>query len=103
MYEHQRNNELVVKTYQEKAQERKTICFCNCIAHAEHLTQNFQKNGIKAESVSGNMPLSERNEILQQFKNGKIEVITNCQILTEKFDCPDVYSTKEQKTDKKAK
>ena len=36
------------------------------------------------------MPLSERNEILQQFKDGKIEVITNCQILTEGFDCPDV-------------
>lgn len=83
-------NELVVKTYQEKAQGRKTICFCVSIAHAEHLAQIFQNNGIKAESVSGNMPLSERNEILQQFKDGKIEVITNCQILTEGFDCPDV-------------
>ena len=81
-------NELIVKAYQENALGRKTLCFTVDVAHAHDLAEAFQKEGIRAYPLSGKTPLEVRRETLRQFHDGAIEVICNCQLLTEGFDEP---------------
>lgn len=79
-------NDLVAKTYVEKALGRKAICFGVSISHAENLAKWFKTYGVKAETINGNMPKDERDGILRLFKDGEIDVITNCQVLSEGYD-----------------
>ena len=48
------------------------------------------KKGIRAMAMHGDLPSTERKRILQDFKSGKLEVLTNCQLLTEGFDEPSI-------------
>jgi superfamily II DNA or RNA helicase len=79
-------NEVVVKAYRELLSGRKTICFCVDVAHAENLATAFNDANIKAAAVSGAMPRDERALTLERFRNGDLEVLTNCMVLTEGFD-----------------
>lgn len=82
-------NNLVVSTYQEKAFGRKTIVFCVNVQHAHNLTKKFQAQGISASVIHGEMLKPERDSIITAFKDGRIQVLVNCQILTEGFDVPE--------------
>jgi superfamily II DNA or RNA helicase len=43
-----------------------------------------------AEHIDGGTPIDERDAILKGLANGRVELVTNCAVLTEGFDCPDV-------------
>ena len=43
-----------------------------------------------AAVIHGGLPKDERRQLLQDFHDGKIRVITNCQVLTEGWDEPKV-------------
>lgn len=83
-------NELVVSTYQERAFDRKAICFAVSIKHSKNLSERFKAYGITAESISSDTPKSERENVLQSFKEGKIQVLVNCLILTEGYNLEDI-------------
>lgn len=84
-------NKMVVDAYKEVASDCKsTIAFCADIAHIHGLTQEFIDNGIKACGIDSTMKLETRRKILKQFYDGHIQVLVNCGILTEGFDCPQV-------------
>jgi len=85
-------NQLVAKTYIDRGEGRKAICFGVSIAHAINLAHSFKTYGVTSKAVHGNMSIEEREGILNSFKNGEISVLTNCQILTEGFDCPQIES-----------
>ena len=81
-------NELIVSAWKEHAMGRLTLCFTTDVAHARDLCCAFQEAGIDAAWVCGETPLSERRDILAKFAQREIEVLTNCAVLTEGFDCP---------------
>jgi ATP-dependent helicase IRC3 len=83
-------NEIVVNSFIDKAADRKTVCFAVTVDHARSLADAFKRRGIAAEAVSGNISQDERESILERFQNGKIQVLTNCQLLVEGWDCPEV-------------
>ncbi len=83
-------NDLIAKTYLEKAAGRKALCFGVSILHAENLANRFKTHGVRAETINGNMAIDDRENVLKLFKNGEIDVLTNCMVLTEGFDCPSV-------------
>ena len=83
-------NELVTNTFLEKAAGRKTVCFTVTVSHAKNLADSFRRLGVASEVVSGDMPQSEREDLLRRFQRGENQVLTNCQILTEGWDCPEV-------------
>lgn len=66
------------------------LIFCVNVAHAEILTQRMQENGLDAAVLHGQTPQSERDAILQDFKDGKLKHLINCEILLEGFDAPNV-------------
>jgi len=82
--------ELIIKSYLERARNRRTVAFCVNVAHAHNLADAFKQHGIAAEAIHGGTPSDERIDLLERFKSGSIEILTNCQILTEGWDCPQV-------------
>lgn len=83
-------NELIVNEYLKIAPKEKTLVFCANISHAQELKKEFHSKNISCACVHGKMNKNERDEILHKFKSGEIQVVTNCQILTEGFDEPSI-------------
>lgn len=78
----------IVQHWLKHAQHRSTIVFAVNVAHAVHIRDEFSRAGILAEVVSGETPTDERNAILKRLERGEVDVVVNCGVLTEGFDCP---------------
>ncbi len=83
-------NKLLVKAYRDFAYGRRTIVFCVDVAHAKDVHLTFTEAGIRTAAVWGELPREERRATLARFSAGKIDVVTNCNLLTEGFDEPRV-------------
>lgn len=84
-------NAAVVAEVMALAGERKAwLFFCAGVAHAEAISYELNAQGIKAACVTGATPKVEREQILQDFKAGKIRALTNANVLTTGFDYPDI-------------
>jgi ATP-dependent helicase IRC3 len=79
---------LAVRAYQEHAEGIPAIVFTCSVGHAKRLERDFKTMGVVAETIHGEMPRSERERILSGYKRGDIQVLCNCQVLTEGFDAP---------------
>jgi len=83
-------NAVAVAAYQAHAAGRRAIAFTVDVAHAHHLAAVFRARGITAAPVWGDMPKPARREVLALFRARKIQVVTNCGVLTEGFDDPGI-------------
>jgi ATP-dependent helicase IRC3 len=83
-------NALLLRAYQDLARQRRCIVFCVNVAHAQDVAALFRAAGIRAAAVWGAMPKDERRAMLAQLSSGALEVVTNCNVLTEGFDEPRV-------------
>lgn len=86
-------NEEVIRHWQEKAQGKKTVVFCSTLHHAKEIRDTFERHGIGATHINGEMPTEERLESLRRFELPKgnpheATVITNAAVLTEGWDFP---------------
>ena len=86
-------NEEVIRHWQEKAQGKKTVVFCSTLHHAKEIRDTFERHGIGATHINGEMPTEERLESLRRFELPKGDpheatVITNAAVLTEGWDFP---------------
>jgi ATP-dependent helicase IRC3 len=81
-------NKLVIDSYIRIAANKKTLCFGASVQHAEHLSKEFKQRGISAEVIHGSMPKESRTAILERYKTGDLQVLSNCQLLTEGVDLP---------------
>lgn len=69
---------------------RPTVCFATGINHSRHIRDQFREAGVVAEHIDGSTPIDQRDEILRGLASGAVEVVSNCQVLTEGWDCPDI-------------
>lgn len=79
-------NETVVGHWKERAGDRRTIFFCATVEHADAVAAAFRAAGVKAETVSGEMPARDRADLIARFDKGEVQVLANCMVLTEGFD-----------------
>jgi DNA repair protein RadD len=79
-------NEAVVRHWQEKAGDRKTIVFCSTVAHAEAVCQAFAEAGVGAVLIHGDLPEPERKARLREYERGSAQVVVNVAVLTEGYD-----------------
>jgi DNA repair protein RadD len=82
----------IVTHWHKFSEHRKTIAFTINVAHSIHLHDEFARSGVRVEHIDGSTPKDERDAVLARLASGETEVITNCMVLTEGFDCPDVGS-----------
>ncbi|HEY4184814.1 MAG TPA: DEAD/DEAH box helicase [Polyangia bacterium] len=83
-------NALVARSIQELARDRRTIAFCVTVSHAKHLAHALNALGIPAGIVHGAMPGELRAGTLRDFREGRLQAVTNVGVLTEGFDDPGV-------------
>lgn len=84
----ERNN-LIVETWLNFVKDRRTVIFCVSVKHAETIASLFRDRGVNAAAVSGGMKTTERNECLEKFKAGDLNVLCACDLLNEGWDCPE--------------
>ena len=82
-----------VKMWEKHAKGTKTLVFCENIDHAQVVTAEFIQRGYKAAYIEGNMTSRQRDSVIKRFENNKIDILCNCQILTEGFDLPPIQTT----------
>jgi superfamily II DNA or RNA helicase len=80
----------LIKGYEQHAKGKKTIVFAVNTNHASLIAARFQKKGYSAVSIDYKTDSKTRNELVEKFKNGKIQILCNVNLFTEGFDCPDV-------------
>jgi len=80
----------VIRHWQEKAYDRKTVVFCSTIKHAEHVMIAFRGRGIRADLVTSELTKEAREFALYQLTCGEIQVLINVAILTEGWDYPPI-------------
>jgi superfamily II DNA or RNA helicase len=83
-------NQLVAEAYRKLARGRRTIVFCVNVAHAQTTQRTFAGAGVRAAAVWGEQSRDQRRDTLAQFAAGQLDVLTNCNLLTEGFDEPRV-------------
>lgn len=85
------NQEIINIYLQRDSQlERKLIAFCANVAQAKNLAEQFCSAGVRAECIVGETPEEERNYIFEQYREGKIQLISSVGVLCEGFDEPSV-------------
>lgn len=83
-------NRLIVDTWLQYAQGRRTVVFCASVWHAEEIAALFQKVGVPAAAVSGGMKRSEREAFQDKFVRREIQILCACDLLNEGWDCPEI-------------
>lgn len=79
----------IVSHWRKHAADRQTFAFLSGVDHSIHVCKEFQANGINAAHIQGGMDTAERDQILADFKAGRIQVICNYGCLIEGVDCPE--------------
>jgi superfamily II DNA or RNA helicase len=80
----------VVEHWLKHSQRRRTVVFSVDVKHSVHIVEELRKSEVKAEHLDGTTPQEERGAILGRLALGEIEVVSNCMVLTEGFDLPDI-------------
>ncbi len=76
----------IVEKTRSFLENRPTLVFASTVKHAQELSLAYREAGMTAKSIWGDMPRQEREDYLQAWKQGVIQVIVNVGILTEGFD-----------------
>lgn len=79
----------IVDVYKKYALGLKTIIYCVNIQHAEELKKEFINNGIECDCVHSKKADTEK--VINDFKDNKINLLLNCDMLTTGVDLPDIY------------
>lgn len=78
----------VAQAYKAHAADRPGVVFLPTVATAEAQVAELERVGIRAAAVSGATTREERHRIYRDRREGRIQVLANCMVLTEGFDDP---------------
>ncbi|MGL5623601.1 DEAD/DEAH box helicase family protein, partial [Cetobacterium sp.] len=79
--------QLVLEKYL-KYRKKSTIAFCASVKHAKVMYNYFLKNKIKSALILGETSISDRQNIIKKFKDGKLDIIFTVDIFNEGIDIP---------------
>lgn len=82
--------ERLYQSLEEFGKDRKGIVYAINISHAQKITKLYQEHGVKAIAIDSKTPAVERQQDIEAFKKGDIQVLVNVDIFSEGFACPDV-------------
>ena len=82
--------ERLYQSLEEFGKDRKGIVYAINISHAKKIKKLYQEHGVKAIAIDSKTPATERQQDIEAFKKGDIQVLVNVDIFSEGFDCPDV-------------
>lgn len=83
----------VVQEYVKHANGQKAILYAHSVEASQSFAKEFQEAGIKAVHVDAKTPKNERDKLMLYFRNGRIKVLCNVDLISEGFDVPDCTVT----------
>ena len=78
----------IAQEMEKYCQEKKTVVFLPLVKTSQKFRDILNSHGFRAAEVNGES--QDRAEILEDYANGKYNVLCNSMLLTEGWDCPDV-------------
>jgi superfamily II DNA or RNA helicase len=78
----------ILKYYCTLGENRQAIAYCTSVKHSEQTAKMFNDNGISAVSIDGSMSQKERNKKMDMFRNGKVQILCNCNLISEGVTLP---------------
>jgi superfamily II DNA or RNA helicase len=76
--------------YRKHLDGRSAIAFCTTIDHSRTVARFFRAAGIRAQHLDGDTPTAERRTPITALATGEVQVITNCSLIAEGLDVPEV-------------
>ena len=73
----------LISTYQ-------TIIFCNTIRKVDYIKENLEKNNFEITCIHGKMTQVERDDIINEFRDGKTRILLTTDLLARGIDIPQV-------------
>jgi DNA repair protein RadD len=77
-----------VQHYRKICPGAPAVVFCASVAHAEHVAQAFTAAGYTSATLDGTLDRVERRRRVRDLGNGRLQVLTSCEIISEGFDIP---------------
>ena len=72
------------------ADRKRWLVFTASVQHCEHFRDALRAAGISAEMVIGDMPATERDDIISRFRRGDFKALVNVAVLTTGFNVPEI-------------
>lgn len=79
----------VVKHYKKLSHGKQAICYCSSVRQSKKMAAEFLNNDIAAKHIDGDTPKTERAQTIEEFRQGKVLVLCNVDLVGEGFDVPD--------------
>lgn len=70
------------------AGRRSILTFCAGVKHAHHVRDEYRRQGVHAETITGDTHPGDRSRFIDDFRAGRLRVLTNANVLTTGFDAP---------------
>ncbi len=80
--------EILANAVRQEIDQRKTLIFTPDVGSGQGMASALSSLGFKAEASWGADP--ERKRKIAELHAGNIQILCNCALLTEGFDCPDI-------------
>jgi superfamily II DNA or RNA helicase len=77
-----------VEHYSRICPNQPAVAFCASVAHAQHVAEQFAAAGFAASTIDGKMDKDHRREVVKMLGDGRLKVLTSCEIINEGFDLP---------------
>lgn len=89
-FDNQKIRARLYDSFHKYAKDRKGIVYAINKQHARNIAELYSSKGYVSVNIDCDTPKDERERLLREFKEGKIQVLVNVELFTEGFDCPDV-------------
>lgn len=77
-----------IEHYKRLLDGKRAIVFAASIEHSKAVVNDFNFEGIPARHIDGTTPQNERQIALRDFRDGRIKILSNVELMIEGFDCP---------------
>ena len=80
----------VDEIFSYSANRKSWLIFCAGVDHAFHVRDAVRARGVTCETIVGDTPSAQREALIKDFKAGRIQCLTNANVLTTGFNAPAV-------------
>ncbi|WP_456094269.1 DEAD/DEAH box helicase [Paraprevotella xylaniphila] len=82
--------EKLYESVRHYADGKKGVVYAISIGHARNIASYYSGHGINAVAIDSKTPALQRKQFVEDFKQGRIQVLVNVDVFSEGFDCPDI-------------
>ncbi len=82
--------EQLYDSYKRYADGRQGIIYAINREHAEHIREFYEDKGESIMLIDSSTPKKERDRLMEEYRQGKIQIFVNCEIAGEGVDVPNV-------------